>query len=133
MATFRVEAQVSSDELLKAAGRLSLSDLERFVSEVIALQARRKAPGLPQAEAELMLKINQGIPSDLGQRCSELITKRRSQTLTPDEHSELLNLTEQMENLEAQRVEHLAELARIRGTTLAALMTSLGIRTPHYV
>ena len=31
-----------------------------YAFQVIALQAQRKAPSLPQAEAELLLKINQG-------------------------------------------------------------------------
>ena len=43
MTTFQIEAQVSSDKLLKAVGQLSPSDLAQFVSEVIALQAQRKA------------------------------------------------------------------------------------------
>ncbi|WP_236556934.1 hypothetical protein [Calothrix sp. PCC 7507] len=63
MSTVKVEVQLSSEELLKAVEQLSQGDLERFVSQVIALQAQRKASSLPQVEAELLLKINQGIPS----------------------------------------------------------------------
>ena len=132
MTTIRVEAQLSTEELLKAVGQLSLPDLERFVGQVIVLQAQRKAPSLPQTEAELLLKINQGIPADIQHRYNELIAKRKAETLTPEEHSELLRLTEQVEKLEAQRVEYLAELARLRRTSLTALMASLGIRTPTY-
>ncbi|MBI3922993.1 MAG: STAS/SEC14 domain-containing protein [Armatimonadetes bacterium] len=128
----RREAQVSSDELLQAVRQLSLSELERFVSEVMTLQAQRKAPSLPQVEAELLLRINQGLPTEVRERYNRLIAKRRSETLTPEEHAELLRLGEQVETLEAQRVERLAELAQLRKTTLPALMQSLGIRTPEY-
>ena len=132
MTTFRVEAQVSSDELLKAVGQLSPSDLERFVSDVIALQAQRKAPSVPYAEAELLLKINQGVPASIRDRYQALIAKRQSETLNAKEHGELLRLTDQVEQLEAQRVEYLAELARLRRTTLTALMQALGISAPTH-
>jgi hypothetical protein len=132
MSTVRVEAQLPTDELLKAVGQLSQPELEQFVFQVIALRARRKAPSLPRAESELLLKINQGASPDVQKRYGELISKRRAETLTPDEYDELLRLTEQTEALEARRVEYLAELARLRDTTLAALMKDLGIRKPAY-
>ena len=133
MPTVQVEAQLSFDELLKAVEQLSLPELEQFVLQVIALQARRKAPSLPQDEAKLLLKINQGVPPDIQKRYDELIAKRRAETLTPDEHSELLRLTDQVEETEAKRMEYMAELARLRKTSLTALMKDLGIRPPAYV
>ncbi|MBS1253352.1 MAG: hypothetical protein MAG451_02401 [Anaerolineales bacterium] len=132
MPTVQVEAQLSSDELLEAVGQLSLSELEQFVHRVIALQARRKAPSLPQAEVELLLRINRGIPPDIQERYDELIAKRRAETLTPDEYSELLRLGDEVEKLEARRVEYLAELARLRKTSLTALMEDLGISAPPH-
>jgi hypothetical protein len=132
MSTVRIEAQLPTDELLKAVGQLSQPELEQFVFQVIALRARRKAPSLPRAESELLLKINQGASPDVQKRYGELIAKRRAETLTPDEYNELLRLTEQTEALEARRVEYLAELARLRNTTLAALMKDFGIRKPAY-
>jgi len=132
MPVVQVEAQLSTDELLKAVEQLSQPELDKFVSRVIALEAQRKAPSLPQAEAELLLKINQGVPPEVQKRYDELVAKRQGETLTPDEHNELLRLTSQIENLQARRMEHLAELARLRKTSLTALMESLGIRTPAY-
>ena len=132
MPVIQVEAQVPTDELLKAVGRLSQPDLEQFVFQVIALRAQRQAPGLPRAESELLLKINEGVPPDIQTRYNELIAKRQAETLTPDEYEELLRLTQQVEKLEVRRVEYLAELARLRGTSLTALMENLGIRPPTY-
>lgn len=123
---------MSSEELLKAVDQLSPLDFEQFVSQVLVLQAQRKAPSLPQAEAQLLLKINQGIPLNIQKRYGELIDKRRAEMLTLTEHSELLRLSEQVENLEAQRVEYLIELARLRKTLLVTLMKDLGIQTPAY-
>jgi hypothetical protein len=127
-----VQAQLPAEELLRAAARLSQPELEQFVRQVIVLQAQRRAPYLPQAEAELLIKINQGVPQAVQKRYNELIDKRRQQTLTEAEHGELLRLTEQVEALEARRLEHLAELARLRRTTLTELMHNLGIQKPKY-
>ena len=132
MATLRVESLVSSDELLKAVGQLSMPELERFVSETLALKARKKAPSLPQSETELLLKINQGLPEKFRKRYNLLIQKRRAESLTQKEYSELLRMTREAEKVEAQRVECLARLAKTRKTTLSALMKSLGLQYPNY-
>ncbi|MEP0856313.1 STAS/SEC14 domain-containing protein [Trichocoleus sp. DQ-U1] len=118
--------------MLKAVEQLSLPELEKFVSQVLLLQGQRKANSLPQAEAELLIKINQSISSDIQTYYDELIAKRQAETLTPTEYSELLRLTEQIEKLQAQRIEYLAELARFRKISLTALMEDLGIQMPAY-
>jgi hypothetical protein len=54
-----------------------------------------------------------------------LIARRRAEALTPSEHEELLFLTNQAEQLEAERLARLAELARLRHTSLPILMEDL--------
>jgi hypothetical protein len=132
MPTVQVEAQLSSADLLKAAGQLSPGELEQFVFQLLSLQAQRKAPSLPPAETDLLLKINQGVPGDVQKRHDELVGKRQAETLTADEHDELLRLTDQIEKLEAKRIEYMADLAHLRQTTLTALMKDLGIQSPTY-
>jgi hypothetical protein len=83
-------------------------------------------------ESELLLKINQGIPPDLQRRYHELIARRRAESLSEDEYGELLRLTDQVEAIEVQRVEYLAELARLRKKLLTDVMKDLGIRAPAY-
>jgi hypothetical protein len=133
MSSIKVEVQLSLEELLKAVEQLSIPELEQFVSSAIALQAKRRAINLPQPEAELLLKINQGIPADTQKYYNELIAKREAETLTPNEHKELLQLTEQIEQLQSKRIEYLADLARIRKVSLTELRENLGIKTPVYV
>lgn len=130
MPTVNVEAHLSSQELLKAVQQLDLPELEAFVSQVVALRAQRQAPRLCQSEAELLMKINQGLPPDLQQRWDSLIAKRDDETLTPEEHAELLRLTEQVERLQVKRVEHLIALAQLRKKSLEQVMDDLGLRTP---
>lgn len=120
---------MSSEQLIDEASKLSLPDLERFVAQVIALQAQRKAPSVSAPESELLQRINQGIPPDLKHRYQDLIAKRRAENLNPIEREELLRLTHVVETSEYQRVQDLTELARIRGTTLSELMRTLGLDT----
>ena len=125
MATFTV------DELVKAAEKLPQIDLENLTVQVLTLKARRTAPELSKNEAELLLNINRGMPDALQKRYRELMTSRRSETLTESEHAELLHLTNQVEKHEAERLKYLTELARIRKISLTDLLDELGIE-PAY-
>jgi hypothetical protein len=79
------------------------------------------------------MKINPWMPSDIQKLYNELIAKREAETLTVDEYQHLLRLTEQVEKMQAQRIEYLAELARIRGVSLTVLMKDLGIKMSEYI
>ena len=130
MTTIHVEAHLSADDLLKAIEQLENTELERFVERLIDLKAQRSAPRLSEGETELLSRINRGLPLDMADRYRRLIEKRRAASLLPEEHEELLRLSDQTEHLEAERVESLAELARLRGTSLTRLMSDLGIQAP---
>jgi hypothetical protein len=131
MPTLHVEAQVSPDDLLQAVDQLGMAELERFVSRVIALRARRAAPSLPADQAELLVQINRGLPAEVRDRLHQLNEQCENQALTPDEHSELVGLVARVEALEVERIECLSRLARLRGVALTALMDELGIRPPE--
>lgn len=132
MPTVQVKAQLSTDDLLQAVKQLNPSELEGFVWQIIAFQAHQKARCLSKEESELLIKINRGVPPDIQERYDELIAKRQLESLTPDEYDELLRLSDQIEKLDAERVENLKELACIRQTSLTALMEELNIQTPAY-
>lgn len=120
------------DELLNGVAQLDTPELEQFISQVLTLRAKRIAPSLPEEEARLLEKINQGLPPDVQQRYDELTAKRRAETLTPEEHEELLDLIDRIEQADAERVQALAELAQRRGVSITTLMAELGIRRPAY-
>ena len=130
MSSVQVKTELSFDELLNAVEQLSLPDLEQLMSRVISLQAHRKAPNLSKDETELLLKINQTLPDETQQRFDQLVAKRRAEMLTAEDHQELLELTDRIEKGDAERVRHLASLARLRGVSLAVLMADLGIKAP---
>jgi len=57
--------------------------------------------------------------------------KRRAEQLTLDEHTELLALTDQIEQAEADRAAALASLAQIRQTSVRAVMQALGLKVSY--
>jgi hypothetical protein len=128
MPTVHAEVKLSAKELLEAVEQFSPAELEQFISQVIALQTKRRAPTLSKAETELLLKINQGLSPDEQDRYDELVGKLRGGTLADNEHTELITLTDRIEGLTLQRVECLVELAGIRGTTLDTLIEDLDIK-----
>ena len=130
MPTIQIEATLSADNLLEAAAQLDPAELERFVEQVLKLQAHRKAPGVSEEEAKLLLEINSGLPGDLQKRYRVLRGKRDDEALTEDEHRELVILSDQIEHKHAQRLEALVRLASLRNTTLRGLMNDLGIKPP---
>jgi hypothetical protein len=132
MPTAQVDVSLPGNKLLEAIEKMSLPELEHLFSLIIALRAQHKAPHLSAKESELLLKINQGLPSEVRTRLNKLAAKRRANTLTTEEQHELIGLTNQLENAEAKRVEALGELARLRGVSVTALMQELGIRAPEY-
>lgn len=79
------------------------------------------------SEAELLTLARRPCPAALQQRFEELIARRQAENLTPDEHRELLQLTDQVELYNVERLEYLAALARTRGVSLTHLMNDLGI------
>jgi hypothetical protein len=130
MPTINIQADVSVEMLVKAAEQLSETELRHFTSQILALNAKRTAPSVTQAEAELLVHINSRLPKDVQRRYDELIAKRDAETLSDAEHAELLRLTKQVEAFDVARVEALSQLAARRGVTLSVLMRQLGIELP---
>lgn len=132
MSTVKVEIQLSLEQLLKAVEQLSQQDLENFVSQVIALQAQRRTQKPLESKGGLLTKINRPTSLAIKKYHGELVAKKDVATLTSYEYGELLGLTEQIEQLQAQYLDDLAELASPRGVSLAALIEALNIQTRIY-
>jgi hypothetical protein len=132
MATLQITSQVSTDELLHSVASLPAAELEQFVARVLALRARLKAPSIPEQEAKLLSRINAGLPAPQQQRFAELDQKRQDETLTANEHQELLALNDQMEQQNVERMQNLSKLAQLRQVPLTTLMQDLGIRILPY-
>jgi hypothetical protein len=128
MPVIHVDAQVSPEQLLKAVEQMPSTELDAFVTQIMALQARRGASNLTPREPELMLRIHQALPMELQRRFDELVEKRQSGEISESELGELIAITDRSEEMEADRIHALADMAELRNTTVPALMHVLEIR-----
>ena len=123
--------QVETEQLLHAALQMPRPELEQFVRRLFALKTQQESPGLSEREAELLMKINQGLSLDTARRRKKLIAKREAETITKKELQELIQITTEVERLNVERIKNLIELASLRNVTLDELLDQLGLR-PSY-
>ena len=132
MQKVEVRSQISLNDLLNSVRQLNTKDLEQFIFQVLTMRAKRIAPNVSNQEAEMLEKINQGLPLETQQRYNVLVTKRQAETLTSEEYQELLTLIESIELADAERVQTLTKLAQLRNVSVTTLMTKLNIRPQVY-
>jgi hypothetical protein len=82
---------------------------------------------LPREEVRLLEKINEGLSPETWQRYRALKAKRDAATLTPEEHAELIALSDMIEAWNVRRLEFVAELARLREVPFPELVRQLGL------
>jgi hypothetical protein len=133
VAGISVQAKLTTQDLMAAVEQLEPAEAEMVSRRLLHLQARRKAPHLPEREAELLREVYREKRPGFQERFDELNAKRRAFTLTPEEHGELLQLVEESEAFTARRLEALAELAQLRQLSLPALMKQIGLKAPPVV
>ena len=132
MATATRQRQ-TPQEIFAAIEQLEPDEADQIARRVLQMQAHRKAPHLSAREAELVQEIYKEKRSGFQTRFDELNVKRRALALTPEEHTELLQLNDESEAFTLRRLEALAELALLRQATLPALMQQLGLKAPPVV
>jgi hypothetical protein len=84
----------------------------------------------PTTESILLQKIALTLSPIIQQRYNDLRVKLQDETLTPAEHQELLDLTDTVEQFDADRLQHLLALAQLRQVSLPELLQQLNISTP---
>jgi hypothetical protein len=79
-------------------------------------------------ESELFQTINHSLANIDWQHYETLLTKRDAQTLSANEQTELIAMSDQIELANGDRIQALAELAKIRNTNIQALMIELDLK-----
>jgi len=132
MVTVQINAELTPDKILEAVKQFSPAELEEFTMQVNLIRARRVAPTLSPRESELLPKINAGIPAEIWSRYDELNQLQDNEALSPEGEAELYDLVNQIETVEAQRIQYLAELAQLRGQSVRELMDDLEIKPRNH-
>ena len=119
---------MTNHQILEAAEQLPNDELELLAGQIAQLAAKRRCPSLPSREAELLRRINEEPDPSRVQRYHDLTPQRKSSQLDADQTSELLGLSDWLEEFHAERLGAVAELARLRGLALAEMMDNLGVK-----
>ena len=85
------------------------------------------------AESALLAPSNQVLPAALRERIAYLRARREAESITDAEYGELTRLTARAEELHADRMAALVELAKCRGVSLAVLLDKLRSHFPEHV
>jgi hypothetical protein len=125
--------KTATQEIFHAIEQLPSTELDDLFIQVLQLRAQRQLPTQVLTESELLRTINITIPSALQDRFNELVAKRKSLIITEEELDELITITDLSEQLNAQRITALTQLAQLRNQSLPQIMKALGIQTPSCV
>jgi 7-keto-8-aminopelargonate synthetase-like enzyme len=90
----------------------------------------QKLDHTPSIESILLQRIDRTLPPIIQQRYDDLRAKLQAETLTHKEHRELLDLTDTVEQFDADRLQQLLALAQLRQISLPELLKQLNISTP---
>lgn len=88
---------------------------------------KKEVPHFSKKESELLLRIGREFPSGQWQRIEELTDKMEFESITDEEHAELLRLTDLLEADRVKRLEAVVELAKYRKVSLDEVMKQLGM------
>jgi hypothetical protein len=123
--------QASTAQLLETVEQLPPQELEEFLLQILKVQAHRQTPSLTEVESGLLLIINQGPSSEFRERLNHLVLKRQSLEIEESELTQLIEMTEQVELWNVERIQALIKLGQIRGRSLPEIMQDLGINPPN--
>ena len=127
MATTRTATQFTVDELAAAVKRLSPAELHEFPQRLAEWQGRNGSQ--MEAEAALLKRIAENSRKSPAKqrRFNRLRRKHQAESLTDPEAAELKALWQQVEQMNAARLQALSELAQLRGTSVQALLRDFGL------
>jgi hypothetical protein len=119
--------QTGNKFLTAELSALSSAELDKIISQAIVLRAKKNAPSVSENEADLLLKINQGLSASKQKRFEVLAEKLHAETISESERQEFLRLTGQIEKTDAKRIKLIGDLAVVRNRTFDEILRELGI------
>lgn len=130
-----IQLSVTSElerQLKKAADQMGLTP-DTYIMRLLQkdLQTHAAPVRLSREESQLLKQINASLSTIEWERYRSLLAKRDNEILTTGEQTELIALSDQIEEANVRRMEAVAELARVRKTTVPALMENLGLSSAH--
>ena len=123
---------VELETIIMGLSRLEVADLTDFFAR-LNQQVRQIAPPLDTVQQEILLlkQIKAKIPRSVVSRLKVLQVKRQKGLLSAKELSEMLLITDFIENKSAERVYLLGKLAQLRKVSITELAQQLDLKNFH--
>lgn len=123
--------KISFDELIQSVSRLDSMDLTVFLNKLNQMTSQQSNHVILQQEKKLIQQIKDIIPLSVLHRFKQLQDKLHKQTITDKEQSEMLLVTDFIEEKSAERILLLSTLAKIRNISILELISELKLKDYH--
>ncbi len=104
--------------MVKNLDNLDTNSLEKLAGKIGKVVALRKQPTKSEREAQLVKLIKQKIPASLFKYKNELYDKMEDNTITEKEMEDLRTVVNYLEELNAERILLIGELAKLRNVDI---------------
>ena len=115
MATITLELTPELEQQLRDEAAQHGLDPNHYIVNALKERLRpvpRTVSFLSKVEADLLQNINLGLSPQRWEQYHTLLAKRRAETLTHEEQAILIEISDQIEQANACRIQYLIELAR---------------------
>lgn len=127
MSTVHIKAEITPQNLVAALKKLPPAELDTILREVRTARTASGTDSLTAAETKLLDRINNAISPEAWREYKTLRLKLDSGTLNELEHARLIALTDRIEELQADRIQAVADMAALRDVPFGELWRQLGL------
>lgn len=125
MPTLQIQTEVTPQMVTQMVQSMTEAELRELERELKIEQLRRFCPDVPQEETALLQRALQPPPHEA--HLEELLELREEGTLSEEQHAELIQIVEEREADNVERVAVVGRLALLRGEKFEALWKKLGL------
>ena len=123
--------KVGFDELIQSFTQLNSKEMDTFLKKLNQVKSQNSKISSSSEEDILLQQIKEIIPASVIRRFNQLQSKQNNLTITDKEQSEILVLTDFIEEKSAERLVLLAALAEIRQIPVLELAQQLKLKDYH--
>ena len=122
-----VNPEIVISNILEGASKLDSRALSHLAEEIHQLIAKKKAKSLSKEETILIKKINHPIDKVIIEQFDHLHKKQKTIGLSDEEYNQLIDLSNQIELKDIQRLENMLQLSNLWKISLNELREKLQI------
>jgi replicative DNA helicase len=123
--------KVGFDELIQSFTQLNSKDMDAFLKKLNQVTSQNSKISSSSEEDILLQQIKEIIPASVLRRFNQLQSKQNNLTITDKEQSEILVLTDFIEEKSAERLLLISALAKIRQVSVLELIKQLKLKDFH--